>query len=275
MAVTECKLQVPVRPSTAFPHLLVATDFSEASRRALCVAAAQTAGTQAQISLIHVLQTDGRSATLENPPELDLQRVDAEKRLQALVQDVAPGQNVNIIILTRHGPVADAVAITINESDVDLLVIGTRARGGLSKVALGSVAEELLRIVSCPVLTIGPRADIAAITHGPGFHRILFATDFGHGSIARASVRACFGQDSSCAVDPGAHDFAHAGSIHEPFGVRSGRVRNRRGAGMAGRVAQASATTIEGVPASRDWIGSGTQICRGIRFSAGGNPDCS
>lgn len=183
MAVAECKVQVPVRPSPAFPHVLVATDFSEASRRALCEAVALAAGTQAQISLIHVVQTDRRYATLENPPEIDLQRIDAEERLRALVRDVAPGQNVNII-LERHGPVADAVAAAVNESDIDLLVIGTRARGGLSKVALGSVAEELLRVVSCPVLTIGPRADIAAISHGPGFHRILFATDFGPGSMA-------------------------------------------------------------------------------------------
>ena len=45
------------------------------------------------------------------------------------------------------------------------------------------MAEELLRVAPCPVMTIGPKADVAAITHGPGFHTILFATDFGKGSV--------------------------------------------------------------------------------------------
>jgi nucleotide-binding universal stress UspA family protein len=42
------------------------------------------------------------------------------------------------------------------------------------------VAEELLRVVPCPVMTIGPQAAFATAT--TGFHRILFATDFGKGS---------------------------------------------------------------------------------------------
>ena len=84
--------------------------------------------------------------------------------------------------LVKHGPVAEQVAAVIEEQAIDLLVIGTRGRGGLQKLALGSVAEELLRVAPCPVMTIGPKADIATVTNGPGFHRILFATDFGKGS---------------------------------------------------------------------------------------------
>jgi nucleotide-binding universal stress UspA family protein len=68
----------------------------------------------------------------------------------------------------------------IEEEDIDLLVIGTRARGGLTRVALGSEAEDLLRVAPCPVMTIGPQADSATVTSG--FRRILFATDFGKGS---------------------------------------------------------------------------------------------
>ncbi len=68
---------------------------------------------------------------------------------------------------------------TIAESETDLLVIGTRGRGGFSKLALGSVAEELLRTAPCPVLTIGPNATVAATQK---FNSILFATSFGKGS---------------------------------------------------------------------------------------------
>jgi nucleotide-binding universal stress UspA family protein len=169
------------KTSAAFGHILVATDFSEPSRRALCDALALSAESNAQLSVIHVLQPDRKYGALENPPELDLERIAAERQIKALVDELGPEQNIKTT-LVRHGPVAEQVAAVIEEEGLDLLVMGTRGRGGLRKIALGSVAEELLRIAPCPVMTIGPKADIAAITHGPGFHRILFATDFGKGS---------------------------------------------------------------------------------------------
>ena len=57
-------------------------------------------------------------------------------------------------------------------------MLGTHGRGGLSKLALGSVAEEVLRLASCPVLTIGPQA-ILPSANGVQFKAVLFATDFG------------------------------------------------------------------------------------------------
>ncbi len=178
MAVAEEK---STKTSATFQHILVATDFSEASRRALCDALALAAENHAQVSVVHVLQHDRQYAALENPPELDLERMDAELQIKKLVKELGPGQNV-ATTLVANGPVAEAVARVIEAGAVDLLVIGTRGRGGLQKLALGSVAEELLRTASCPVMTIGPKADIAATTNGPGFHTILFATDFGKGS---------------------------------------------------------------------------------------------
>src|ERR1700688_4641898 len=178
MAVAEEK---STKTSVTFQHILVATDFSEASRRALCDALVLAAENHAQVSVVHVLQHDRQYAALENPPELDLERMDAELQIKKLVNELGPEQHV-ATTLVANGPVAEAVERVIEEGTVDLLVIGTRGRGGLQKLALGSVAEELLRIASCPVMTIGPKADIAAITNGPGFRTILFATDFGKAS---------------------------------------------------------------------------------------------
>ena len=67
----------------------------------------------------------------------------------------------------------------IRRENVDLLVLGTHGRGGLRKLVLGSVAEEVVRLAGCPVLTVGPNAPPA----GSGeFRNILFATDFGPAS---------------------------------------------------------------------------------------------
>ena len=164
-----------------FRHILVATDFSEASQRALYDAVALAAENKAQLSVVHVLQPDRKYAALENPPEIDLERISAERQIKALVDKLGPLQTIDATLL-KHGPVAEQVAGLIEHKAIDLLVIGTRGRGGLQKMALGSVAEELLRVAPCPVMIIGPTADFAAITYGPGFQRILFATDFGKGS---------------------------------------------------------------------------------------------
>ncbi len=202
-------------------HILVATDFSEPSRRALCDALALAAENNAQLSVIHVLQPDRKYGALENPPELDLERIAAERQIKALVDELGPEQNIHTT-LVKHGPVAEQVAAVIEEEGIDLLVIGTRGRGGLQKMALGSVAEELLRIAPCPVMTIGPKADIATITHGPGFHRILFATDFGKGSAEGAAPGVGAGPGAAGKTDPGAHASAHAGDVCKPVGVCAG-----------------------------------------------------
>lgn len=177
--MTVAEVNTPLKSSTtsvAFRHILVATDFSEPSRRALRDALELAAENDAQLSVIHVLHPDRTHAALENPPELDLERIAAEKQIKALLEELRPAPQIETIL--RHGNAALQVLSVIEEEGIDLLVIGTRARGGLTKVALGSVAEELLRLAPCPVMTIGPEADFATV----GFHRILFATDFGKGS---------------------------------------------------------------------------------------------
>jgi len=179
MSVAEVNIQL--KSSTTgltFRHILVATDFLESSRHALREVLTLAVVNHAQLSVIHVLHPDHTRAALENPPELDLERIDAEKQFMNLLNELKPEQKIETLL--KHGNVTLQVLSVIEEEAIDLLVIGTRARGGLTKVALGSVAEELLRVAPCPVMTIGPQAELAAAR--AGFHRILFATDFGKGS---------------------------------------------------------------------------------------------
>lgn len=180
MAVAELKTQSIPTEQTAFHRILVATDFSKAARRALSEALALAEDNQARVSVAHVLHSDWRYEMLENPPEIDLERVDAEQRLKTLINEMGADEKVDAI-LVKHGSVLSALVSIITEFQPDLLVMGTRGRGGISKLALGSVAEELLRIAPCPVLTIGPNVTVAA-PHAQEFHSILFATDFGRGS---------------------------------------------------------------------------------------------
>jgi nucleotide-binding universal stress UspA family protein len=66
--------------------------------------------------------------------------------------------------------------------NIDLLVLGTHGRGGVKKLVLGSMAEEVLHLAPCPVLTVGP--SVPTPTSGAANPRIiLFATDFGAPSV--------------------------------------------------------------------------------------------
>lgn len=179
MALAEPKIHDSSSRISVFRNILVAADFSRASTSALSAAIALAAENDAHLSVIHVLQSDWRYEMLESPPELDLERLDADRQLKKLIADLKPERQIDSKVF-KNGPIAAAILAIATESGIDLLVVGTHGRRGLSKFALGSVSEELLRRATCPVLTVGPHAHSPMTTQC--FHTILFATDFGDGS---------------------------------------------------------------------------------------------
>ncbi len=180
MTVAEMNVQDVSTKISVFRKILMATDLSEASRPALSFAVALAARYDSKLSVLHVFHPDWRYEMLDNPPEADLERADAQRQLSAVVDSVHPDRPLNRIVM-RNASVPTAVLSGIAELGADLLVIGTHGRGGFSKLALGSVAEELLRTAPCPVVTIGPKA--RAVPSKPmDFRTIVFSTDFGAGS---------------------------------------------------------------------------------------------
>ncbi|HEX4934679.1 MAG TPA: universal stress protein, partial [Gemmatimonadaceae bacterium] len=78
----------------------------------------------------------------------------------------------------------------------DLVVLGTHGRSGLERLMLGSVAERVLRIASCPVLTV-PRGAPEAAPIAPGiFKRILCPTDFSPASHQAMRWAIAFAQEA-------------------------------------------------------------------------------
>ena len=174
--------QINDQKSIAFKHVLMATDFSEASRRALDFAIAIARRHGSELSVVHAIPVEpyDRIPLCPPPPKLDRRRLEAEKQMKQLEEETRFKGVTHHLVLER-GNVWDVLASEIQRDNIDLLILGTRGRGGLKKLALGSVAEEVLHLASCPVLTVGPNVPPA----GPGksdFKRILFATDFGPAS---------------------------------------------------------------------------------------------
>ena len=165
--------------SVTFENILVATDFSEASKQALEWAEAITELNEGQLFILHALPSEPHLQVPLDPlpASADRELSNATLNLEKIVSTDLLGHTHHEEILKR-GPVAAAVLDTIERKKTDLLVLGTHGRTGLKKIVIGSTAEELFRCAPCPVLTVGP----SAARIGP-IRKVLFATDFGPSSL--------------------------------------------------------------------------------------------
>ena len=163
----------------AFKNVLLATDFSLASQRALSYAMAIARRYAATLTVINAIPLEPRDRIPLDPLPRELSRrlLEAAENMKQL-ETASPMNDLEHHFLLERGRVWDVLGAVMQRDRADLLVLGTHGRGGLKKLALGSIAEEVLRLAPCPVLTIGPHVPPAnSERFAP--KRILFATDFG------------------------------------------------------------------------------------------------
>lgn len=140
-----------------FAHILTATDFSEASRRAVALAASLAHDAGAALTVLHVCEIPGFGD--EGPLPYDLATplvAEAQGRLDASVRAVereCPGARP----LLKLGVPWQEILATVAEVRADLVVMGTQGRRGVAHALLGSVAERVLRLATVPVMTIRAR----------------------------------------------------------------------------------------------------------------------
>lgn len=170
----------------ALNNILFATDFSPAADSALPYAAGFARSFGANLFAIHVQEP----ANYALPPESwRYVQMAEETNLQELGKTIRREfPDINPQMLLAEGKVCAAVESAVKEHQVDLVVVGTRGRTGLGKTLLGSQAEEILRYATCPVLTVGPRAQGKQERMRGKIASILFATDFGPASYAAAPL---------------------------------------------------------------------------------------
>jgi nucleotide-binding universal stress UspA family protein len=127
--------------------VLFATDFSSASEPAGRVARELARQWDGTLHVAHVV-----------PPVTD--PADASKRLERLGTSLGDGLSVKTALLS--GRVARHIIDYARETSVGLIVLGTHGRTGVSRALLGSVAEAVVRLAPCPVLTVPSSAFTAA-----------------------------------------------------------------------------------------------------------------
>jgi nucleotide-binding universal stress UspA family protein len=152
--------------------ILVPTDFSPASNRALRYACNLAGAIGASLHIIHVLDILGpRPAFLENyGPPLGDYREDMERRtraeLEALLSDEEKARYSVVFVVRAGTPAYEILKYLDEQPAIDLVVMATAGRGGVARLMLGSVADKIVRAAPCPVLTIHPAEDD---TNGPPY----------------------------------------------------------------------------------------------------------
>jgi nucleotide-binding universal stress UspA family protein len=137
-------------------RILAAVDGSEPSQRGVRLASDIALKFDAQLTLTHVL------SPLWIPPEVYGLSIDAiqaahAKEGQKLVADAekkvhAPGMKIDRVVL--EGVPADALAEFAKTNNYDLVVVGSRGQGAVSRVVLGSVSGRLAHVCQVPLLII-------------------------------------------------------------------------------------------------------------------------
>lgn len=158
-------------------NILFLTDFSEPSEVAIPYAVAVAREYEAKAYALHVLtpvplayaNPESAAAAIEGLEE------GAQAEMQRLDSQLAGVDHETMIV--RGESVWSGVEQVLADHEMDLLVVGTHGRTGALKLLLGSVAEEIFRRASVPVLTIGPSVR-KGVHSGGQFHRVMLATDF-------------------------------------------------------------------------------------------------
>lgn len=152
---------LPLEPvSRVHPrHILVPTDFSAASKKAIEYADAFASTFQSRVTLLHVLEPMALPPEYgyipAYSPEDEALHVEAVRK-QLLERASSMDSARQTEILVRVGRPWHEVVSAVSELGVDLLVLTTHGRTGLPHMLMGSVAEKIVRHASCPVLVVRP-----------------------------------------------------------------------------------------------------------------------
>ena len=142
-------------------RILVAIDFSPESEEALRAARELSARTRARLTLVHVRpHSDIRAAILEERGDLLKGRAGSLRKAMARhyrerLESSAKGGRREALAL-RSGKPGRALLREVR-GGYDLLVMGSRGRGGVAAALLGSTVQEVLTRSPVPVLVVGPR----------------------------------------------------------------------------------------------------------------------
>ena len=135
-------------------RILAPVDFSEPSLESVEYAIQLAKKLDATLALLHVVepgyQDSNKTESADRTGTMSPQKDNRLGELVSLIKSFGlPGD-----AMIRVGAPADAIVGSAQEQATDLIVMGTHGRRGFSRLRFGSVAEMVLRLAPCPVLTV-------------------------------------------------------------------------------------------------------------------------
>jgi nucleotide-binding universal stress UspA family protein len=213
---TGVEKQLEPTEKVSFANILVATDFSPVSDRALDYALSLARRYESKIYLTHIITSDTYQIMA---PEFAAEtresvRAAAEKGMaDVLVSGRMRGVLHEVVL--EEGALWPSIEGLVEKYKIDLVVVGTQGLGAVKKMLIGSCAEQIFRQAKRPVLTVGPAVQGEAPSE-VDFKTILFATDFGVGAEREAAYAFSLAQEHSAKlillhVVPYAEDYSEEG----------------------------------------------------------------
>src|ERR1019366_1809858 len=175
-------------------NILYATDFSPAAEAALPYAIGLATRYEAKVHGLHVRFPSTYPIV---GPEAMGQVMDAAEEQSKLEAQ----QLHEMLAVVPHevsvceGEIWPLISDMVTKQKIDLIVIGTSGRTGIGRALLGSVAEEIFRRASCPVLTVGPHVS-KDTERRLEMKEILYATDFSPESLGALPYAVSLAQEN-------------------------------------------------------------------------------
>src|SRR6185312_8336168 len=160
-------------------NILCAVDRSPDSLQAFGYAIALARWQGARLNLLEVIET-AVPPGVSRAPKDDAVPYETRAALERDLRRVLTARRVSdlkVEIFMRKGNVVQEILAQAKASRPDLVVIGSHGRAGVQRLVLGSVAEKVLRLATCPVLTVRCGVRLARRSRSP-FATILCPTDF-------------------------------------------------------------------------------------------------
>ena len=170
-------------------HVLCAVDLSNHSARALAHAAALARWYEARLTALHVwanvpafdVVPSIERYEIPSAPHEEAERAAITEHLRA-ISCRAAGKVPVTPLLVEAPNIEREIAAQVDALHADLLVVGSHGRSGFQHFLLGSIAEKLVRMASCPVMVV-PAHDATA-TNDVRFKTIVCPVDFSDTSLA-------------------------------------------------------------------------------------------
>ncbi len=140
--------------------ILCPVDFSDLSLNALSIAVDLAAKFQSDLHLLHVFEgydeisLNPETALIPMPEWLNKLRQVCQEKLAALPSPDLAARCPALVRANREGPAIHEILDYAAHQKIDLIVLATHGRTGLKHLLMGSVAENVVRSATCPVLTV-------------------------------------------------------------------------------------------------------------------------